>query len=60
METVSINLHFPLRMVFVYVSLASVIELYTNKFAGYASGYGTVLFFDDTSVVEQNMKRHHR
>jgi len=38
----------------------SVIELYTSKFAGYASGYGTVLFFDDTSVVEQNMKHHHR
>jgi predicted oxidoreductase (fatty acid repression mutant protein) len=43
-----------------YVSSASVIELYTEKIAGYAAGYGTILFFDDTSVVDQHVKRHHR
>jgi predicted oxidoreductase (fatty acid repression mutant protein) len=46
-------------MVF-YVISESVIELYTNKIAGYAAGYGTILFFDDTSVVDKHVKLHHR
>lgn len=32
--------------------LENAIQLYTEKIAGYARGYGTVLFFEDTAVVD--------
>ena len=36
----------------------SAIQLYSNKIAGYAAGYGTILFFEDTTIIGANAKRN--
>ena len=35
----------------------AAIKLCTEKISGYAGGYGTILFFEDTAVIETTSTR---